>query len=157
LHIAEFSRGRTLAEAFGIGDPQKAAGLQVPAIQSFLRRGKQTILAYWISEGESYLWVISPTKFKLFPLPDKQSIEREVEAYIREIRDHEKTADSAHGRKLYEMLIQPAQALLPRNANVIIVPNRSLYRLNFETLLVPGNSPHYWIEDAVIQTASSIA
>ena len=157
LQIAEFSRGRTLAEAFGIGEPQKAAGLQIPAIQSFLRKRKQTILAYWISEQESYLWVISPTKFKLFHLSDKQSVDREVEAYTREIREHEEIGSSAHGQRLYEMLIQPAQALLSHNVKVIIVPNRSLYRLNFETLIVPGKNPHYWIEDTVVQNASSIA
>jgi CHAT domain-containing protein len=157
LQIAEFSRGRTLAEAFGIGDPQKTKGLQITAIESFLRRRKQVLLAYWISDQESYLWVISPATFKLLRLPDKQSIDREVEAYNREIREHEDIGNSAHGQRLYEMLIKPAEALLPHNPNVIIVPNRSLYKLNFETLVVPGKNPHYWIEDAVVENASSIA
>jgi CHAT domain-containing protein len=115
------------------------------------------ILAYWISEQESYLWVLNGTQFQLFRLPDKQKIDTEIDAYTREIREHADTQGSAHGQALYEMLVKPAEKFLPLNAKVIIVPNRSLYKLNFESLVVPGKSPHYWIEDAVLENASSIA
>jgi CHAT domain-containing protein/Tfp pilus assembly protein PilF len=157
LQIAEFSRGRTLAEAFGIGGSQDPAGLRLPAVRSFLRRKNQTILAYWISSQESYLWVIGPATFKLFRLPAQERIDRAINSYNNEIRDHEEAEESARGQALYEMLIRPAEALLPPHAQVVIVPNRSLYKLNFESLVVPGKAPHYWIEDTVIESASSIA
>ncbi|MGC2697826.1 MAG: CHAT domain-containing tetratricopeptide repeat protein [Candidatus Angelobacter sp.] len=157
LQIAEFSRGRTLAEAFGIADPQKATGLRIPAVQNFLRQQNKTILAYWISDQESYLWTISPRQFKLFHLPERKTIEHEIDSYGKEVRDHAATESSTHGEKLYGMLIAPAQDLLSSGAKIVIVPNRSLYKLNFESLVVPGKSPHYWIEDAVVENASSIA
>lgn len=157
LQIAEFSRGRALAEAFGIADPQKATGLRIPSVQTFLRQQNKTILAYWISDQESYLWIIGATQFKLLRLPEKKKIEDEIKAYSKEIRDHAATANSTHGEKLYEMLVAPAQGFAPVNGRVVIVPNRSLYKLNFEALVVPGKTPHYWIEDAVIENASSIA
>lgn len=157
LQIAEFSRGRTLAEAFEISRPQTTARLQISAAQISLRKHNQVILAYWISEHESYLWALNGAQFQLFRLPDKQRIDTEIDAYTREIREHADTQGSAHGQALYEMLIKPAAKFLPLNAKVIIVPNRSLYKLNFESLVVPGKSPHYWIEDAVLETASSIA
>jgi len=53
-------------------------------------------------------------------------------------------------------LIAPAQALLPKDAAVYVVPDGSLNNLNFETLLVPGPKLHYWIEDATIASASSL-
>jgi CHAT domain-containing protein/Tfp pilus assembly protein PilF len=157
LQIAEFSRGRALAEAFEISQAQKPARLQISSAQSFLRMRNQVILAYWISEQESYLWALNGRQFQLFLLPDKQKINAEIDAYNREIRGHADTQGSAHGQKLYEMLVKPAEKFLPLNAKVIIVPNRSLYKLNFESLVVPGKSPHYWIEDAVLENASSIA
>jgi CHAT domain-containing protein len=157
LQIAEFSRGRTLAEAFGISQPERPARLRISAAQIPLRKHNQVILAYWISEQESYLWVLNGAQFQLFRLPDKQRIDTEIDAYAREIREHDDTQGSAHGQALYEMLVKPAEKFLPLNANVIIVPNRSLYRVNFESLVVPGKSPHYWIEDVVLENASSIA
>jgi CHAT domain-containing protein len=157
LQIAEFSRGRTLAEAFNISQAQKPGRLQISAAQSFSRKRDQAILAYWISEQESYLWVLNGAQFQLFRLPDKQKIDFEIDAYSREIREHADTQGSAHGQTLYEMLVKPAEKFLPLNEKVIIVPNRNLYKLNFETLVVPGKKPHYWIEDAVLENASSIA
>jgi CHAT domain-containing protein len=40
---------------------------------------------------------------------------------------------------------------------VVIVPDGALYGLNFETLPVDGPHRHYWIEDAEIQIAPSLA
>jgi CHAT domain-containing protein len=40
---------------------------------------------------------------------------------------------------------------------VIVIADGSLVNLNFETLIVPTEQPHYWIEDATISNASSIA
>jgi CHAT domain-containing protein/Tfp pilus assembly protein PilF len=40
---------------------------------------------------------------------------------------------------------------------VIVIADGSLVNLNFETLMVPAPQPHYWIEDATISNASSIA
>ena len=53
-------------------------------------------------------------------------------------------------------LLKPASALLKNEAKVFIIPDGSLNTLNFETLLVPGASPHYWIEDVAIADASSL-
>jgi CHAT domain-containing protein len=157
LQVADFSRGRALVEAFEISRPQTLARLQIPAAQILLRKHNQVILAYWISEQESYLWALNGTHFQLFHLPDRQRIDAEVDAYTREIHEHADTQSSAHGQALYEMLVKPAEKFLPLNAKVIIVPNRSLYKLNFESLVVPGKKSHYWIEDAVLDNASSIA
>ena len=39
---------------------------------------------------------------------------------------------------------------------MFIIPDGSLNTLNFETLLIPGPTPHYWIEDVTITDASSL-
>jgi CHAT domain-containing protein/Tfp pilus assembly protein PilF len=162
LQIAEFSRARTLAEAFKIKERDDKTGVQVPKlqtsqIQSYLKANHQIILAYWLAEKESYLWAITPAKFQLFRLPAKDQIERAIQFNSGYIDQHRAPEDSPAAQELYEMLVKPAAGLIPKNAHVIIAPNRSLYKLNFETLVVPGAKLHYWIEDVTLQSASSIA
>src|SRR5258708_9587032 len=45
---------------------------------------------------------------------------------------------------------------MPKGSRVILFPAESLYGLNFETLVVPGPQPHFWIEDVTLTTASSL-
>jgi CHAT domain-containing protein len=53
--------------------------------------------------------------------------------------------------------VAPAQKLIPQNSRVILFPAESLYGLNFETLIVPSPTPHFWIEDVTLSTASALA
>ena len=63
---------------------------------------------------------------------------------------------SQDGVALYRKLVEPAQGLLPKDGKVVIIPDGSLDNLNFETLLLGGPKPHYWIENATITNASSL-
>src|SRR5262249_37195502 len=92
-----------------------------------------------------------------FRLPAKDKIERAIQFNSGYIDQRRTPEDSPAAQELYEMLVKPAEALIPKNAHVIIAPNRSLYKLNFETLVVPGSKLNYWIEDVTLQSASSIA
>src|SRR2546429_280005 len=66
-------------------------------------------------------------------------------------------AGNTDGKKLYATLIEPAERLIPKNSRVIILPDGKLNSLNFETLIVPGEKPHYWIEDVTLLTGNSLA
>ena len=59
-------------------------------------------------------------------------------------------------KKLYDILVAPAQKLIAPGSRVIILPDAGLYGLNFETLLNPKPQLHYWIEDAVVAYANSL-
>jgi len=65
-------------------------------------------------------------------------------------------AGNSDGKKLYTLLIEPAAKLIPPGSRVILLPDGSLYGLNFETLLVPGPKPHFWIEDVTLTIGSSL-
>lgn len=65
--------------------------------------------------------------------------------------------DSAEARRLYDAVLRPVAPLIPPNARVVIVPDGALHYLNFETLPAPGEPPHYWIEDATVAVAPSLA
>ena len=155
LNIAERGRSRALAVSLNLEAGRK--GLDLRRIQENLRAKQHIVLAYWLEwNAESYLWVITPSQFKLLKLPSENEIVREVDAYNRDILDHN-AQESTHGKKLYEMLVEPAQAYIPKGSNVIVVPHRRLFKLNFETLIAPSPKPHYWIEDVCIQDASFLA
>ncbi|HEY2114664.1 MAG TPA: CHAT domain-containing protein, partial [Candidatus Angelobacter sp.] len=151
---AEFGRARTLAEGMDI-DPPKSR-LDLHQIQRALRHN-EVILAYWLSDKQSYLWVVTPSQNKFFPLPPRREIDQAVEFYNAQVQEKRKMEDSPGGSVLYNMLVKPAEAFLPRDAHVIVIPHRSLYKLNFETLVVSDNAPRYWINDVTIENTSSLA
>ena len=158
LQIAEYQRGRTLAE--GLGVLKKCTGFKPDPPNAKATAGKVsgTILFYWLGEKQSYLWAITPQKTTIFPLPPKTQIEPVAQRYRKALADQQeflpRTADD--GLALYHMLVEPAANLIPKNAKVFIIPDGTLNTLNFETLLVPGSTPHYWIEDVTITDASSL-
>jgi CHAT domain-containing protein/Flp pilus assembly protein TadD len=154
MQIAERSRARTLAEGIGMDAPHFQ--LDPHHVQGALRQD-EIVFAYWLSDQESYLWAITRAQAKVFHLPAQQEINQLIESYNAQVQERRKLEDSPSGTPLYNMLVKPAEALLPQNAHVIVVPHRNLYRLNFETLIVPGNAPHYWIKDVAVENTSSLA
>ena len=154
MQIAEFSRARTLVEGLGIDLSKPGINLQQPQRAV---RPREIILAYWLSEKESYLWAVTPSGTKPFRLAPKHAIDQAVDAYLKQIQDRRPMQESPSGSALYDMLVKPAVSLLPKDCHVTIIPHGSLYRVNFETLIVPGSPPHYWIDDVVIENTSSMS
>jgi CHAT domain-containing protein len=57
---------------------------------------------------------------------------------------------------LYQLLVAPVRQYLPDGSPVILVPDGILHSLNFEALPVPGEPPHYLIQDLIFQIAPSL-
>ena len=158
LRIAELSRARTLAE--GLSTDERAASPSLPTVhpQQLAQRLHATLLFYWLGQKHSRLWIITPSKTTCFTLPPATEIDPFVKRYREALlgtRDVLETAN-ADGNKLYAMLVEPAKKLIPQGSRVILLPDASLYGLNFETLIVPEPKPHFWIEDVTLTTASSL-
>ena len=159
LHQADLSRARTLAE--GLSPKIVAATQPTPRAnpQQLAQRLHATILVYWLGEKHSYLWAITPTKTEYFTLPRASEIDPLIKTYrglTLKSTDILASATEA-GKKLYTTLVEPAKKLLPPGSRVILLPDASLYGLNFETLIVPEPQPHFWIEDVTVTTASSLS
>ena len=158
LQIAETSRAQTLAEGLGSTRKGAAGTFASDDPRKLSKRLNTTLLFYWLGREHSHLWVITRDKISYFPLGGSDEIDRAIKSY-REVllasRDalHPVNRD---GAKLFAMLLEPAEELIAQNAQVTILPDASLYGLNFETLIVPGGQPHYWIEDVSVTTASSL-
>jgi len=183
LQVADYSRGRTLAEGLGLLQKGTAfnpdrMGAQGTDAQGVARRAGGTIFFYWLGEKQSYLWAVTPLKTSLFTLPPGAEIDAAVQRYREALAGPQDVLASADrdGQWLYRVLVAPAQALLKKDAKVFVIPDGSLNNLNFETLLVsepmvaeaklsdaklPATKPsspklHYWIEDVTIANASSL-
>jgi CHAT domain-containing protein len=159
LRQAELSRARTLGEGLASVTKTNSRSISTPSPLQLARKLHATLLIYWLDEDHSFLWVITPTKTAFFALPPASEIDHQLKAYGKAIvnsRDVLSTDDRQTGEKLYAMLIAPAQKLIPANSRIILLPDQSLYGLNFETLIAPEPKPHYWIEDVTLTTASSL-
>jgi CHAT domain-containing protein len=157
LEIAESSRARALLDRLRVANVHNghntAAGFQKVAAAYH-----SVLLSYWLGPQNSYLWVVTSSGVKEFPLPPADRIRSMVEnydAFIQHTRDPLTTENPA-ARQLFDTLIAPARAFLPKGAHIIIVPDGPLYALNFETLPVPGATPHYWIEDVALSVTPSL-
>ncbi|HVH71982.1 MAG TPA: CHAT domain-containing protein, partial [Candidatus Dormibacteraeota bacterium] len=158
LRVAELSRARTLEEGLATTADKAKPSSSALHPQQLAKRLKATVLFYWIGRNQSYLWVITPGKVVYFTLPKAAEIEPVVQSYekaVLTVRDAQ-DAGNAVGKRLYAILVEPAKKLIPQGSRVIVLPDESLYGLNFETLVVPNPQPHFWIEDVTLTTASSL-
>jgi CHAT domain-containing protein/Tfp pilus assembly protein PilF len=158
LAAADQGRARTLAQGLALdsGKPSiKPAALHAGEVA---RKSVATVLFYWLGQQQSYLWAITPKKTSLFTLPAQPDITPQIERYRKALLQpaiaHEATNSDALA--LYRTLVGPAADLIPADGKVIVICDGALSLLNFETLLVPGPVPHYWIEDANVVSAPSL-
>jgi CHAT domain-containing protein len=159
LEIAELSRARTLEEGLhGSILSTRLTGRNSLPLQS-AQRLHATLLFYWLGEKHSYLWVVTPVKMICLTLPAASEIDSAVKSYNEAVASPEDVVETeqAAGEKLYAMLVAPAERFIAPNARVILLPDGSLYSLNFETLIAPAPKPHFWIEDVTVTTASSLS
>jgi len=158
LQVAELSRARTLAE--GLGAAPKTLSFPLLNFQplKIARRMKSALLFYWLGQKQSYLWVITPEKVMCLILAGATEIDPLVKSYREAVLGGRDVvaAGNSEGEKLYTLLIGAAKKVIPPDARVIVLPDGSLYGLNFETLLVPDPKRHFWIEDVTLTTASSL-
>ena len=171
LVTADQSRARTLAQWFGQSSNQRAFSAAVLPPRAVARKAGATLLFYWLGEKQSYLWAITPEKTALFTLPAQREITPLIERYRKVLLGTQDPLESGNttGQQLYSMLVAPAAKLLRPGDPVMVLTDGALSQLNFETLIAPGwasgtdttksagRQPHYWIEDATLAAAPSLA
>jgi CHAT domain-containing protein len=160
LQLLDIGRAKTLAEGLGPAnqklDPRPENAVDVHAVA---RKLNATILFYSLGPEKSWLWAVTAHRTRLFPLPGQSVIEAQVQGYQKAIlRSGDPLRDADENAKtLYDTLVSPAAAMIPKGSKVFIIPDGVLNGLNFETLLTPGkDNSHYWIEDVTVTNANSI-
>ena len=149
LQVADLARARTLAEGVGV-EPKRVDA------QRAAREAGVVVLSYWLAPEKSYVWLVTPAAIEVWPLPGEARIAADIDAYQKELIGSHASPASARGAALYRMLVEPVSRRIARGARVAIIPDRRLHVFNFETLVVPAPQPHYWIEDAIVETVPSL-
>jgi CHAT domain-containing protein len=160
LQLLDLGRARTLAEGLRL-TPQQPGSIpdQAVAVERVARKLDAVILFYSLGPERSYLWAVTAHRTSLFLLPGQSLIEAQVQGYQKAIlRSDDPMRDANENAKtLYDTLVCPAAAMLPKGSKVFVIPDGVLNGLNFETLLTPGkDNSHYWIEDVTVTNANSI-
>ncbi|MCU1244813.1 MAG: Tetratricopeptide 1 repeat-containing protein [Acidobacteria bacterium] len=154
LAVTEQSRAQALEE----GENQEAAkGPIDPRIAS--RNAGAPILCYWLARERSFLWVITSTSVRAVVLPGQKELEEKIDGFqqaLRSLRDPLESAQTS-GQELYGILVKKAGLRIKPGGRVVVIPAGRLSAYNMETLIVPGGAPHFWLEDVVLTTASSLS
>ena len=156
LEVAESSRARLMGQRLESG----AFVLPHFRADQGVRLARETgtvLLSYWLAPERSYVWAVTGKGVSQFVLPRENDINGLVERHQRAIQELKDPLAESHtaASELYRMLIGPVESLVRSTGTVIIVPDGRLHELNFETLLVDGPTPHYWIEDATLALTPS--
>ncbi|MFQ6084023.1 MAG: tetratricopeptide repeat protein [Candidatus Aminicenantia bacterium] len=95
------------------------------------------ILEYFLGEDKSFLWIITKKKFFVHQLPGREKLEEMVIEFRNLIVQPDSSLSRIEllGRKLYQILVEPAEEELKNKNNLIIIPDGILYYLPFETLI----------------------
>ena len=157
LAVADSSRAQVLAQR---SESAPVRRLPPGAFLNFARQSGSVLVSYWLAPNQSHAWVVTPREIHHVTLPPLGEIEPLVaqyqEAVERQLADPLR-AKLAVGEKLYQTLIAPVSPFLPKGAHVVVVPDGVLHGLNLESLPVPGDNPHYWIQDVTLEIAPSLA
>jgi CHAT domain-containing protein len=155
LRVVESSRARVLEER--LGRELHTEGLSTrAALTGYAKEANVSLLSFWCAAGRSYAWLITSKGVRSFALPPVNEIESLVTSY-RNVVEHSIQDPMSMPSDLWNKVMAPIAAGIPKNSRVIVTPDGPLHRLNLETLVVPGPPPHYWIEDVDIAVAPSIA
>jgi len=159
LDVIDQGRAETLADGLGLGDKRASStSIRRISLTALARQSRAVILVYALSPQGSYLWAANGKQSAFYPLPDRASVLAQVANHRRSILAAKDLVADQHSpaRELYEMLVKPAEQLIHRGDRVYIVGDDRLNGLNFETLLTPGESSHYWIEDVTTTQLPSL-
>jgi CHAT domain-containing protein len=156
LEVAESSRARVLNQRLehrGAVPPN----FRIGKLLSAARASHTVILSYLLAKRSS-VWVVGSGHLSRFDLPPAKEIAALVGKYTSAITQggDPLAGNAGVSAALYNAVLAPVAKLIPPGSNVIVVPDGALHQLNFETLVVPGPQPHYWIEDAAVSTAPSL-
>ena len=155
LKIADSARARILSirlERLGALPPD----FDVSGLRRAAQASHTVILSYWVAPLRSSVWVIGAGALRRFDLRPGREIAALVQKYMEVVTQGGDPLAKDDSAELYRAVLGPAAKLIPEGSNVIVVPDEALHQLNFETLVVPGSRPHYWIEDVTLATAPSL-
>ncbi|HET9529525.1 MAG TPA: CHAT domain-containing protein, partial [Blastocatellia bacterium] len=138
----------------------EVAVINAEELAGLLPDSASALVEYVVAGEESYLFVVTKGRAKaevdvrVYRLAVKrEELARQVEAFRRQLAGRD-LGFRASAKRLYELLLKPAQAQLRGKTNLVIAPDDTLWELPFQALLTGAN--RYLIEDAAISYTPSL-
>jgi len=107
-------------------------------VQKELLDPNTVLLEYSVGDSSTSLWGITQQEKRLFRLPDRETLKNQVDLLRSEIALREHSSPEGFqsvARRLYRMLLGPAEEFISRGERLLIVPDGELSYLPFEVLL----------------------
>ncbi len=115
----------------------------VMEIQENILDKKSAIIEYLLGEQQSFIFIITSSKYEVFLLPGRERIRRSLKAYLKELSELPKGQFKGvyAAQRLYSEFFARAEQVIPDSVKrVIIAPDGILCYLPFETLILPSDS-----------------
>jgi len=106
--------------------------------QSNVLDGNTVLLEYSLGDSSSSLWVITKDSSQLYRLPDRETLQEQVEIVRFALSNPQQSPPeffAKSGHRLYQLLVQPAETLIKKDKRLLVIPDGVLHYLPFEILL----------------------
>jgi CHAT domain-containing protein/uncharacterized protein HemY len=138
----------------------EASIINAEELDALLPDATSALLEYVVTDEATYLFVVTrpqgqtAAEIKVFTIPINQTeLAKQIEGFRRRVAERN-LGVRAPARKLYDLLLKPAQSLLGGKSSLVIVPDDRLWELPFQALL--DERDLYLIERSAVSYAPSL-
>src|SRR5262249_24841611 len=138
----------------------EASIINAEELAALLPDARSALLEYVVTDEATYLFVVTTplgqtaAEIKVFAIPIKQTdLAKRIESFRQRLSDRN-LGIRVPARKLYDLLLNPAQSLLGGKSNLVFVPDDRLWEFPFQALL--DERGRYLIERSAVSYAPSL-
>src|SRR5262249_11757563 len=138
----------------------EASIIKAEELNALLPDATSALLEYVVADDQTYLFAITKApgqaeaKVQVYTIPIKRGdLSKQTESFRAQLAGRD-LGFRASARKLYDLLLKPAQGLLRGKSSLVIAPDDKLWELPFQALLAPDG--RYVIEKSAVSYVPSL-
>src|SRR5262249_40087263 len=138
----------------------EASIIKAEELKTLLSDATSALLEYVVADDRTYLFAITKAagqaeaEVQVYTIPIKRAeLAKQTESFSEQLAGRD-LGFRASARKLYDLLLKPAQGLLSGKSSLVIAPDDKLWELPFPALLAEDN--RYLIEPRAVASAPSL-
>lgn len=119
--------------------------------------GDAALVSYLLGEESSFAFVLTRDELRLVELPTTAArVTEQVGGFLELLEDSRHSGWAAVGRRLHRDLVEPWMSRLdPRTALLVVVPDRALRSLPFESLPLDAGADRLFVEEVAVAYSPS--
>ena len=111
--------------------------ISVQDLQKDVLKKGEILVRYFISPEKLYVFLVSQENFLVVPLKsNEKEINSIVKTYLRALKEDNASHVRRYGNMLYQKLFKPLESGLKKAREIIIIPDRQLAKIPFESLVI---------------------